>query len=171
MHRILVLLSLVSVSAVSLMLAGGSATGQSDGTPLTKEEYRQASLHVFNEESKSSALYYQLAVDPLPRAKCASGARRYVRQLSHMLAEAAAVVPPQEIAGLHAQLLSRGSHIVRGVRRQARLAKRGKVVCGEEVGHPVANALADRIYRVYTRSRFDSPLEQLYDLDYLPGGE
>jgi hypothetical protein len=172
MARVFGIAAIAAVAgAVVAQATSPSAEGVTPGQPLTKEEYFQASVHFGEEEGRSERLYYAFAVKPLTRGKCASLTRRYHRRLTAILAEAKTYVPPPEISDLHASLIATSDQIVRGVGRIARHARAGKVSCGDELGgSPEANA-ADKVYRLFSRSRFDEILKQLADLGYIPSGE
>jgi hypothetical protein len=159
------------IAATAIYLGAGSAAGQAEGTPLTKSEYFNASVHFFEEQAPTDRLYYKMAVVEFPQKRCAALAHRYDNRLAAILTEATEIVPPPEIASIHAALLQAGQRNVIGISRAAKRARHGKLVCGEDIEHPVKNELADRIYRVYQRSGFDQALQQLRDLGYIPSGE
>jgi hypothetical protein len=164
--------ALIVVAALALVAFVGTAGSQTpSGQPLTKQEYFNESIRFMEKEAKTNGLYYKLALDPLPPKKCASEARRYHGKLAQLLTEGTAVVPPPEIAEIHARLLATGGQVVRRIGRIAKRAKSGKVVCGEDFAHPAENEVARKIYRAYQRSGFDPTLEQLRNLGYVPSGE
>ena len=144
---------------------------QTAGAPLSKAEYQQQAFHFESEVAKANRVYYTLAVEPLPRAKCGAGARRYHRKLAAILAEASPLAPPPEIADVHARLMAGARHIVRGVAQIAKRAQSGRVVCGYDIEHPRANEIGSKVDQAYNRSGFGAALDKLYELDYILGGE
>jgi hypothetical protein len=164
--------SVLTIAAIALFAFIATADSQTpSGEPLTKEQYFQESVRFMDRQAETDRLYYKLALDPLPPKKCASEARRYHGKLAQLLTEGTAVVPPTEIAEIHARLAAAGNQVVRRIGRIARRARSGKVVCGEDFARPAKNEVAQKIYRSYQRSAFDPTLEQLRDQGYVPGGE
>ena len=163
-------LGLFAALGVALVV---SAEGDSPapGTPLTKDEYFNETLHFMDEESKSERLYYDIAINPRPRRKCAPVAHHYLSMLRGMLAEAQQVVPPPEIADVNSRLIAAGQKIVRGVSRLAKRTRSGRVVCESDVGEIVKHEFSSEVYDVYLHSRFEQPLQRLRDLGYTLSGE
>jgi hypothetical protein len=163
------------VGAFALLGAGvviaADGESQTAGVPLSKEQYQQQGFHFENEVVKTNGLYYDLALDSLPRKKCGAGTRRYHRKLAAILSEASPTIPPPEIADVHSRLMAAARHIVRGVAQIAKRAQSGRFVCGYDIEHPAFNEVGTRIDRAYFHSGFDPALNQLYDLGYLLGGE
>jgi hypothetical protein len=163
------------VGALAITFGGLAVAGQSrsqtPGAPLTKEEYQQQAFHFGDEVVKTNRLYYDLALEPFPRKKCGAGVRKYHRMLSAILGEASPLVPPPEIADIHARLMAGAGRIVRGVAHIAKRAQRGRLVCGYDIEHPAPNEVGNKINRAYFRSGFDPALNQLYGLGYVLGGE
>jgi hypothetical protein len=163
------------VAALAIAGAGlgvpADGESQTAGVPLSKEEYQQQAFHFDSEVGKANRIYYDLAVESLPRAKCGAGARRYHRKLAAILAEASPILPPPEIADVHGRLMAGARHIVRGVARIAKRAQSGRVICGYDIEHPGANEIGVKVEHAYSRSGFEAPLDKLYELDYILGGE
>jgi hypothetical protein len=155
---------------VGLVLSTDSES-QTAGAPLSKEEYQQQAFHFEGEVSKTDGIYYHLAIDHLRPPKCAAGVRRYHRRLAALVDEASPLLPPPEIAEVHARLMTGARRTVRGVSRFAKLAQSGRLICGEDAGETARNAVADKIYAAYRHSGLDQALNQLYDLGYVLGGE
>jgi hypothetical protein len=163
----------VATTAAAALLSGGSAVGQAPGAPLTKPEYFATSVRLMTKVDLAiSARYYKLALHQFPPKKCARITRQMDAELESALSEARAVVPPPEIAAIHADLVQRGQRTVAGIDRAASRARHRKLVCGYDAALPIPpNRVSRRISRIYDRSGFDPTLQKLRDLEYVPSGE
>ena len=156
---------------VALAIAVSSAAGQAPSRPLTKQQYFETSVGLMSAVDKAiNRFYYRLALHRYPPKKCARMTRRFDGRLSPLLTEAEAVIPPAEIADIHADLMQRGGWVVGNIDRLAKLAATRRLVCGDNLRHPPPNRISRRISLVYERSGFDETLQALRDLGYVPSG-
>jgi len=162
----------LAVGAVAFSSSAASSDTGDPGTPLTKEQYFDRSIQLMTEVDEAiNARYYQLALRAFPPKKCARIARRFNGRLASILAEAQTVNPPPEIASINSDLLVHGQQVVDGIGRAARRARHRKFVCGYDIVHPAPNRISRKISLVFERSGFDSTLQKLRDMGYVPSGE
>jgi hypothetical protein len=164
--------AVLAASTIAVGFAASAGSQTPSGQPLTRDRYFAESIQVMEEVDRAiNRSYYRLALRAFRPKKCARITRRFDQRLASIRAETTPVVPPPEIASIHADLLARGQLVIDGIGRVANRARHKKLVCGYDIAHPAPNRVSRKISLVYEHSGFDQTLQQLRDLGYVPSGE